>query len=194
MKSVCVFLGSNPGKDPAYVDTARALGRELAGQGLVLVYGGSSVGLMGELADAALAQGGRVVGVIPQALKDKEIAHTSLSELHVVDSMHQRKARMAEFSEAFIALPGGLGTLEEFFEVLTWGQLGFHAKPCGLLNVNGYWDGLYRFLDTATDQGFIPASHRDMILSADTPAGLLASFANYQPPTAKKWIGRKTQL
>lgn len=194
MKSVCVFLGSNCGTDPAYLDSTRTLGRELAERGLSLVYGGSAVGLMGELADTVLAEGGQVVGVIPQALKDKEIAHQRLTELHVVASMHERKALMASLAESFIALPGGLGTLEEFFEVLTWGQLGFHAKPCGLLNVLGYYDGLASFLDTATGQGFIPAAHRRMILVDETPAGLLSQFAVYSPPEAKKWIDRKVQL
>ena len=194
MKSVCVFLGSNPGRNPSYVAMARALGHELASRGLTLVYGGSSVGLMGVLADTVLAAGGRAVGVIPQALKDKEIAHGHLDELHVVESMHERKARMADLAEAFIALPGGLGTLEEFFEVLTWNQLGFLSKPCGLLNVNDYWNGLYRFLDTATEQGFIPEHHRRMILSADTPAGLLSQFAGYVPVSTKKWMDRSTQL
>lgn len=194
MRSVCVFLGSNPGTLPAYTLAARHLGAVLAARGLTLVYGGSSVGLMGELADAVLAAGGRAVGVIPQSLVDREIAHDRLTERHVVASMHERKALMSELSDAFIALPGGLGTLEEFFEVLTWNQLGFHAKPCGLLDVGGFYEMLARFLDTATEHGFIPGCHRDMILRDETPEGLLAQFETYVPPPAKKWIGRRAQL
>ena len=188
MHSVCVFLGSNPGRDPRFAQAARAMGRELAGRGLTLVYGGSNVGLMGLLADTVLAAGGRAVGVIPEALRDKELAHPGLSELHVVSSMHERKALMAERSDAFVALPGGMGTLEELCEMLTWGQLGFHAKPCGVLEVNGYWGGLFRFLDTMVDSGFLRTEHRDMLLSADTPAGLLDAFAAYAPPRVKKWL------
>ncbi|MGE4552932.1 MAG: TIGR00730 family Rossman fold protein [Desulfovibrionaceae bacterium] len=193
MHSVCVFLGSNPGTLPAYTQAARRLGAVLAARGLTLVYGGSSVGLMGELADAVLGAGGRAVGVIPQRLVDHEIAHTGLTESHVVRTMHERKARMAELSDAFVALPGGLGTLDEFFEVLTWNQLGLHAKPCGLLDVGGFYELLARFLDTATAHGFIPGYHRDMILRDDTPEGLLAQFETYAPPPAKKWITRRMQ-
>lgn len=191
MHSICVFLGSNPGFDPRFAQAAQAMGRELARRGLTLVYGGSNVGLMGLLADTVLQAGGTAIGVIPQALRDKEIAHAGLTELHVVDSMHQRKALMAELSDGFAALPGGMGTLEELCEVLTWGQLGFHAKPCGVLNVNGYWHDLARFLETMVQNGFLHPAHRDMLLAADTPAGLLDAFAAYVPPRAKKWLAAK---
>lgn len=188
MHSICVFLGSNPGYDPRFAQAARDMGRELARRGLTLVYGGSNVGLMGLLADTALATGGRAIGVIPAALRDKEIAHPGLSELHVVGSMHERKALMAELADGFAALPGGMGTLEELCEVLTWGQLGIHAKPCGVLNVNGYWQDLARFLETMVQNGFLHPAHRDMLLAADHPAALLDAMAAYVPPRAKKWL------
>jgi uncharacterized protein (TIGR00730 family) len=191
MHSICVFLGSNPGFDPRFAQAARAMGRELARRGLALVYGGSNVGLMGFLADTVLAAGGRAVGVIPAALRDKEIAHPGLSELHVVGSMHERKALMAELADGFAALPGGMGTLEELCEVLTWGQLGIHAKPCGVLDVDGYWSGLARFLTTMVESGFLHPAHRDMLLAADTPAALLDAFAAYVPPRAKKWLSTR---
>jgi uncharacterized protein (TIGR00730 family) len=188
ISSVCVFLGSNPGKSPGFAAAARGLGQVLAGRGLTLVYGGSNVGLMGLLADAALAAGGRVVGVIPAALRDKELSHPGLSELHVVGSMHERKALMAQRADAFIALPGGLGTLEELCEMLTWGQLGFHSKPCGILDVDGYWDGLEALLASMAAHGFLKAEHQAMLLRATDPADLLAAFATYVPPRSKKWI------
>lgn len=191
MHSICVFLGSNPGFDPRFAQAARDMGRELARRGLTLVYGGSNMGLMGLLADTVLAAGGRAVGVIPRALRDKEIAHPGLSELHVVGSMHERKALMAELAEGFAALPGGMGTLEELCEVLTWGQLGIHAKPCGVLNVNGYWQDLVRFLTAMVENGFLHPAHRDMLLAADTPAALLDAFAAYVPPRAKKWLSAR---
>lgn len=189
MQRICVFLGSSPGFDPRFAETARSMGRELARRGLGLVYGGSNVGLMGLLADAALAAGGEVVGVIPETLRDKEIAHPDLSRLHVVGSMHERKALMAELSDGFAALPGGMGTLEELTEALTWGQIGFHTKPCGIVNVNGYYRGLTLFLRTMVDNGFLHPAHCDMLLCADTPAGLLDAFVTYAPPPAKKWLG-----
>ncbi len=194
MKRVCVFLGSNPGKKPVYAEAARALGRELAGRGLATVYGGSNVGLMRELADAALAAGGEVLGVIPESLRRKEIAHPGLTDLRVVGSMHERKAMMAGLSDAFIALPGGLGTLEELCEILTWAQLGFHKKPCCLLDVEGYYAQLNAFLDTAVDQGFVMAPHRGMLLSAEQPAALLDLFADYSAPTVNKWIEKAQGL
>lgn len=194
MNRVCVFLGSNPGKKPVYAEAARSLGRELALRGLTTVYGGSNVGLMRELADAALAAGGEVIGVIPEALRKKEIAHPNLTSLHVVGSMHERKALMAELSDAFIALPGGLGTLEELCEVLTWAQLGFHKKPCGLLDVEGYYAHLNAFLDMAVDQGFVMAAHRGMLLSAQIPAALLDLFAGYAAPSVNKWIEKAQGL
>jgi uncharacterized protein (TIGR00730 family) len=194
MKRVCVFLGSNPGTKPVYAEAARSLGRELARRGLTTVYGGSNVGLMRELADAALAAGGEVIGVIPESLRRKEIAHPGLTDLHVVGSMHERKAMMAELSDAFIALPGGLGTLEELCEILTWAQLGFHKKPCGLLDVEGYYAQLNAFLDTAVAQGFVMAPHRGMLLSAGQPAALLDLFAGYSAPTVNKWIEKAQGL
>jgi uncharacterized protein (TIGR00730 family) len=171
VKNVCVFCGSRGG-GPIYADAARSLGALLAGRGLALVYGAGHVGLMGVLADAVLAAGGRVVGVIPQGLVDRELAHTGLTELIVVDTMHQRKAVMAERSDAFLALPGGYGTLDETFEILTWAQLGLHAKPVGLLNVAGYFDGLLSWLDHALREGFVKPAHREL-LAVDDDAGRL---------------------
>lgn len=194
MRSVCVFLGSNPGTSPNYLLAARALGAELARRGVTCVYGGSNVGLMGVLANSVLEAGGRVVGVIPEALEKKEIAHTGLTELHVVGSMHQRKALMAELSEGFIALPGGLGTLEELCEMLTWALLGFHKKPCGLLDIDGYYSHLKSFLDHAVSQGFVMQGHRGMLLCDTTPAGLLGQFEGYVAPVVSKWIERPQTL
>ena len=171
--SVCVFCGSAKGVDSAYLDAASAFAREAVRRGLRLVYGGASVGLMGALADAALAAGGEVIGVIPRALVDREIAHRGLTELRVVATMHERKGMMAELADAFVALPGGLGTLEELFEIWTWGMLGFHDKPYGVLDTGGYYAPLVRFLDHARDQGFIPRSQRAMLSEHGTPAGLL---------------------
>ncbi len=169
LTSVCVFCGANAGTDPAYTEAAKALGRALAERHLTLVYGGGAVGLMGLVADAALAAGGEVIGIIPQSLMDKEIGHKSLTRLEVVDGMHARKARMAELSDAFIALPGGLGTLEELFEVWTWGQLGYHGKPLGLLEVNGFYSKLTAFLDHIVGEGFVRAPHRDMLQVSESP-------------------------
>ena len=188
MRRLCVFCGSNSGSDPAYVDAARALGRALARNGVGVVYGGASVGLMGALADAALAEGGEVIGVIPQALVDKEIAHHGLVNLRIVASMHERKAMMAELSDGFVALPGGVGTLEELFEIWTWAQLGHHAKPCALLNVSGFYDGLIAFLDDVAGLGFMRQAHRAMLIVAEEPAGLLGLMRSYRPPSQSKWI------
>ena len=188
MKSVCVFCGSQSGEDPAYEETARALGETLATIGIELVYGGGHVGLMGAIADAALAAGGEVTGVMPRALVDREIAHTGLSRLHVVGSMHERKAMMSELSEGFVALPGGSGTLEEFFEVLTWAQLGEHGKPCGLLNIAGYYDPLLAVFDHMVDRGFLNEKHRAMVLVEAEPTAMLAKFEEYGPPKIAKWI------
>lgn len=190
MKSVCVFCGSSPGADPAYVAAARAVGAEIAGRGLTLVYGGAKVGLMGAVADAAVGAGGRVIGVLPVALEKKEIAHFGLAELEIVGSMHERKARMAELSDGFVALPGGAGTLEEIFEIWTWGQLGFHAKPAGFLNVGGYYDKLAGFLDHTVDQAFVKPVHRQMLTFHDDPAALLDAMAAYQAPATEKWLER----
>ncbi len=186
MNRICVFCGSNPGAAPEYMQAAQNLGRVLAARQLALVYGGAWVGMMGELANSALEAGGHVIGVIPQALADK-VAHTSLSDLRIVNSMHERKALMAELADGFVVLPGGLGTLEEFFEVLTWSQLGMHHKPCGLLNVNQYYRQLAEFLDYAVTQRFLKAEHRAMLLMDDDPGSLLDKFDTYQPPTVDKW-------
>jgi uncharacterized protein (TIGR00730 family) len=191
MKRICVFSGSSPGARPEYREAAVDLGSTLARSGLGLVYGGAKVGLMGALADAALAAGGHVVGVIPQVLVQKEVAHAGLTDLRVVSSMHERKGLMAELSDGFIALPGGMGTLEELAEVLTWAQLGMHRKPCGLLNVAGYYDGLAAFLDHAVSERFILPAHRTMLLVATTAKDLLESFASYRAPVVEKWIDRK---
>lgn len=188
MNRVCVYCGSNPGASPAYVAAAHALGRELARRGLGLVYGGASVGVMGAVADAVLAEGGTVTGVIPHFFAVKEVAHPGLDELLVVDSMHERKARMADLSDGFIALPGGWGTLEEIFEVLTWAQLGLHAKPCGLLNVDGYFDDLDRFLERAVVEAFVRPEYRPMIMLDDAADRLLDRFAAYRAPRVRKWI------
>jgi uncharacterized protein (TIGR00730 family) len=188
MKRICVFCGSSAGREPVYRDAARKLGATLARRGLGLVYGGGSVGLMGAVADAALEAGGEVVGVIPRALQLRELAHGKLTSLHVVSSMHERKAKMAELADAFVALPGGMGTLEEFAEVLTWAQLGLHARPCGLLDVGGYWAPLVAFFDHATEEGFLRAEHRALVLVADDPDALLDRFAAWQPPPIRRWI------
>jgi uncharacterized protein (TIGR00730 family) len=188
LNSLCVFCGSNPGASPAYAEAAAHLGRTLAARGLTLVYGGGRVGLMGVVAGAALAAGGRVIGVIPQALATLELAHGGLTELQVVGSMHERKARMSELSDGFLALPGGIGTLEEWFEVWTWSQLGFHPKPCGLLNVAGYYDHLLAFLDHVTAERFLNEAHRAMAIVGDDPGLLLDRLAAWQPPRARKWI------
>jgi uncharacterized protein (TIGR00730 family) len=182
-----VYCGSSTGNKPVFADAARQFGELLVASRIELVYGGSSTGIMGILANAVLAAGGKVIGVIPQALVEKEVGHDGLSELHVVDSMHERKSMMVKLSDGFVALPGGFGTLEEIIEVLTWGQLRFHAKPCGLLNVSGYFDDLLQYLDRAMASGFIRPQHRAMLLIADKPATLLKQFANYVPPSAEKW-------
>ena len=190
LKRICVYCGSSEGRNAAYAVAAERLGRLLAGQGIGLVYGGANVGLMRTLADAAMAAGGEAIGVMPKALVEKEKAHKSLSRLHVVDSMHERKALMVELSDGFIALPGGAGTMDELFEVWTWGPLGFHRKPCGLLNVAAYYDPLAAFLDHAVTEGFLKDLHRDMLLIAKTPEELLDRFRSYVPPSVEKWIQR----
>jgi uncharacterized protein (TIGR00730 family) len=191
LERICVYCGSNPGRRPEYIDAARRLGRLLAANGLGLVYGGASIGVMGAIADAALEGGAEVIGVIPAALATREVAHSGLSDLHVVDSMHQRKAKMAELSGGFIALPGGWGTIEEIFEALTWGQLGLHRKPCGLLNVAGYYDHLGSFLDHAMGEAFVRQEYRPMIMVEADPATLLQRFAEYEAPRVRKWIGKE---
>ena len=189
MKMVCVYCGSNPGRLPEYREAARLLGYEMADRGLGLVYGGASIGVMGAVADAVLERGGHAIGVIPYSLATKEVSHDGLDELIVVDSMHERKAKMAELSYAFIALPGGWGTIEEIFEMLTWAQLGFHEKPCGLLNVASYYDTLFAFLENAIEQQFVKEAYRPMIIMDETPATLLDRFEKYRAPKVKKWIG-----
>ncbi len=189
LRRVCVFCGSSSGASAAYAAEARELGRLVAARGLGLVYGGASVGLMGAVADAALGAGGEVVGVIPGALASKEIAHAGLTRLEVVDSMHERKARMAELADGFVALPGGMGTLEELAEVLTWGQLGLHRKPCGVLDVAGYWRPLVAFLDHAVAERFLRPADRALLLVEERPAALLDALAAYQPPPHPRWIG-----
>ncbi len=190
MKSICVFCGSSPGADEAYAESARQLGKVLAQADITLVYGGGHVGLMGVVADSALESGGEVLGVMPKALVEREISHGGLTDLRVVGSMHERKALMAGLSEGFIALPGGTGTLEEFFEVLTWTQLGEHQKPCGLLNAAGYYDPLLRFFDHMVEQRFLKEEHRALMLVEEDPRTLLASFASYDPPKTAKWIDK----
>jgi hypothetical protein len=190
---LCIFCGSSPGARPEYAEATAELARLLAERGIGIVYGGASVGLMGLLADTAMEAGGEVVGVIPNALERKEIARHGLTELHIVDSMHERKALMAELSDAFIALPGGSGTLEELFEVFTWSQLGLHRKACALLNVAGYYDGLAAFLDHAVDERFLRAEHRAMLLCENTPAAVLDALERFEAPLVDKWIDRTSQ-
>jgi uncharacterized protein (TIGR00730 family) len=190
MKRICVFAGSSRGAREDYAQAAERLARELVTRGYGVVFGGGRVGMMGVLADATLAAGGEVIGVIPKALLEKEVAHGGLTELRVVASMHERKAMMADLSEGFIALPGGLGTLEEFFEVLTWAQLGLHPKPCGLLNVSGYYDRLLEFLDLTVEERFVKSQHRALVITSTSPADLLERFATYRPPQVEKWIDR----
>jgi uncharacterized protein (TIGR00730 family) len=191
MKRVCVFCGSSSGNDPAYAAAATRLGATIARRGLELVYGGGTIGLMGTVANAALGAGGRVIGVIPKALQLRELAHVKLSSLHVTGSMHERKAKMAELSQGFIALPGGLGTLEEFAEIVTWAQLGIHARPCGLLDVKGYYQPLVAFLDHAVEEGFVSALHRQLILIDTDPGALLDRFAAWEAPTVEKWVDQR---
>ena len=188
MKSVCVYCGSSPGANPAYTRAAAMTGELIATTGRTLVYGGGRVGLMGSLANAALAAGGKVVGVIPQSLLEKEVGHVGLSELHVVGSMHERKAMMAELSDGFLVLPGGIGTLEEFFEIWTWAQLGMHRKPLGLLNVAGFYDSLLTFLDNLVTENFVRAEHRNMLLVSDSILDLLSRMESHVPPRMPKWI------
>jgi uncharacterized protein (TIGR00730 family) len=188
MKRVCVFCGSSTGSRAEYTEAAALTGELIAHRGFGLVYGGGHVGLMGVLADATLRAGGSVIGIITQALLSREVAHDGLTELVVVHTMHERKARMAALSDAFIVLPGGIGTLEEFFEVWTWGQLGEHTKPVGLVNAGGYYDGLIGFLDTMRAERFLKEKHREMLIVANTSAAVLDAFARYEPPAIGKWI------
>lgn len=185
---ICVFCGSSPGNHDVYAEQARKLGRAMAERGIGLVYGGAQVGTMGAIADAALEAGGEVVGVIPQQLVDLEIAHGEITELYVVADMHERKAGMSARSDAFVALPGGAGTLEELFEIWTWAQLGLHAKPVGVLDVNGYYEPLQRLTEHMVGEGFLRPQHRDMLLFDDDPQALLDRLATYEPPpNVTKW-------
>ena len=193
MKSISVFCGSSPGTDEDFEATARNLGRKLASENIGLVYGGAKVGLMGALANGALEASGTVTGVLPVFLKAKEIAHDGLTELILVETLHERKTRMNELSDGVIALPGGFGTLEEYFEMLTWGQLGLHEKPMGILNINGYYDELIRFLDSMVQKGLLKESNREMILISDNIDDLLVKMRAYKAPQGGKWI-RKENL
>jgi uncharacterized protein (TIGR00730 family) len=188
IQSLCVFCGSNSGNDPTYANVARDFGALLAQSEIALVYGGGHVGLMGIVADAVLAGGGKAIGVIPRMLWDREVGHRNLTELHIVETMHERKAMMASLSDAFVALPGGLGTLEEIFEVWTWAQLGIHRKPLGFLDVLGFYAPLLSSLDRAVDAGFIRAQHRSMAIVDVDPASLLRRLSEYSPPVVEKWI------
>lgn len=191
MKRLCVFCGSSQGNTASFTQAARALGETLAARNIELVFGGSHVGLMGVVADAVLANGGNVTGVLPRFMQDKELAHPKLTNLHIVETMHERKQLMAERADGFIALPGGFGTLEEIFEAITWQQLQLHGCPCGLLNVDGYFDALLEFLRGSVAGGFVRAAHFDQLVVAKTPAELLDRFARFEPERAEKWIPRK---
>jgi hypothetical protein len=191
MKRICVYCGSSIGNQPLYREAALAMGAVLAARKIGLVYGGGNVGLMGVVADAVLAGGGEVIGVIPQSLADREIAHSGVTDLRVVDSMHTRKAMMAELSDAFIAMPGGVGTFEEFFEAVTWTQLGVHRKPCGLLNVGGFYTPLALFIDQAVTEGFIKPVHRASIVVDDDPERLVNALGEVSLPDVPKWIRKE---
>jgi uncharacterized protein (TIGR00730 family) len=191
IEKVCVFCGSSTGSHPAYFEAANHLGRELASSGVKLVFGGGRVGLMGILADSVLAAGGQAIGVIPRSLVEKEIAHASLTKLHVVESMHERKALMADLADAFVLLPGGFGSWEEFCEIVTWLQLGIHRKPCAILNVAGYYDGFLALADHALAEGFLRPAHRDMLIVEGDPQALLSRLANAVIPTEVKWVGER---
>lgn len=194
MRRICVFCGSRPGVRPVYREVAETLGKTLAERGIELVYGGGNVGLMGIVADACLAAGGKVVGVIPRALMEWEVGHEGLTRLEVVDSMHSRKARMAELADGFVALPGGLGTFEELFEILTWAQLGFHNKPIALLNVDAYYQPLIQMMDRGVTEGFMKAENRGLLLIEDTVPTLLRAMGAYHPPAVGKRIRDERHL
>lgn len=188
VKRICVFTGSSPGARESYADAATTLADEIVKRGFELVYGGADVGLMGVVADRVLELGGRVIGVIPESLVEWEVAHQGLTDLRVVSSMHERKALMAELSVGFVALPGGVGTLEETFEIMTWAQLGMHAKPCGLINVGGYFDSLIAFLDHSVEERFLKHVHRDLLMVEETASALLDAFGRYKAPKVDKWV------
>jgi len=190
INSICVYCGSSPGRIEAYGSAGCALAKSLVSRNIRLVYGGAGIGIMGMVADQVLKLGGQVIGVIPKALAHKEVAHKNLTELHVTQSMHERKMLMAELSDGFIALPGGIGTLEELFEIWTWEQLGFHNKPCGLLNVEGYYDSLIGFLDHVLAEQFVKKDHHAMLIVETNPDALLDHYINYQPPAVRHWVGK----
>lgn len=191
MKRICVFCGSSAGNDPIYTQIGRDVGAHLAKKGIGVVYGGATIGVMGAVADGAMEAGGEVIGIIPEAITEYEVSHHGITQLHVVDNMHTRKAMMADLSDAFIALPGGIGTLEELFEVWTWGQLGYHDKPFGLLDVRDYWTPLEDFLDSMTQKGFLRPQHRAMVMNERDLATLLERFEAYQPPSLDKLASKK---
>jgi len=188
MRSITVFCGSNSGFRGEYAEAARQLGALFVREGIGLVYGGGKVGLMGIIADQVMNLGGRVTGIIPESLEKKEVGHRDVTELLVVGSMHERKAMMAERADGFIAMPGGIGTFEEFFEILTWAQLGFHQKPCAILNISGYYDGLLALCDQAVNEGFLRREHRRLILEDSDPERLLAKMRDFTPSTLEKWL------
>lgn len=194
MKSITVFCGSSSGFRPEYAEAAKNLARELVRENIRLIYGGGRVGLMGIIADEVMKNGGEVIGIIPEALDKKEVAHRGITELRVVGSMHERKAMMAELADGFIAMPGGIGTFEEFFEILTWAQLGFHDKPCGILNVANYYDGLLSLCNNAVKEGFLRQIHSELILDDSDAASLLEKMKNYQPQAVQKWIDKEEEL
>nr|WP_157452582.1 TIGR00730 family Rossman fold protein [Chloroherpeton thalassium] len=193
MKSICVFCGSNLGGKPEYKEATQAFGKLLARKNIRLIYGGGNVGLMGIIASSVMEAGGEVVGVIPKFLADKELAHTDVSKLHVVGSMHERKALMADLSDGFVALPGGIGTLEEIFEVFTWAQLGLHEKPCAVLNVAGFYDHLYTFLQNTVEMRFMKAPNLDMLILESDAEKMLERMKSYRSPKIEKWIERQSQ-
>ncbi len=191
MKSITVFCGSNSGFRGEYAEAAKELGKLLVASGIRLVYGGGKVGLMGVIADEVMRGGGTVIGIIPESLEKKEVGHRAVTELMVVESMHERKALMAELADGFIAMPGGIGTFEEFFEILTWAQLGFHNKPCAILNVAGYYDGLLALCDNAVSEGFLRREHRHLIIEDEDPERLLSKMNEFKPATFEKWLDKE---
>jgi uncharacterized protein (TIGR00730 family) len=191
LNRICVYCGSNPGRLESYAEAAKALAQALVERNIELVYGGASIGIMGVVADHVLHLGGKVIGVIPEVLMRKEVGHTGLSELHITANMHERKTLMAELSDGFIAMPGGVGTLEELFEIWTWAQLGLHSKPCGVLNIAGYFDKLLEFLQHCVSEQFVKPAHGEMLLAASDPQQLLRQFFDYQAPLVTKWIDQK---
>lgn len=190
MQSITVFCGSNSGFRGEYAEAAKALGAQMASNGIRLVYGGGKVGLMGIIADEVMHCGGEVIGIIPDSLEKKEVGHRAVTELRVVGSMHERKALMAELADGFIAMPGGIGTFEEYFEILTWAQLGFHSKPCAILNISGYYDGLLDLCDTAVAEGFLRREHRGLIIEDTDPSNLLAKMRAFKPASIEKWLDK----